>query len=296
MSTQSTNAKIAPLMKNGGLTMLALDQRGSLRTILANGKDEASISDEKLVEFKAAAAEILSPMASAVLLDSEFGRKAMTVVPSNVPLILSADKFDQKPGGPVTKSVLDPAVTPALIEECKATAIKLLVIWKQGVEKDFRRDIVGRFVELARKTNRIALVEGIVRTANGERFTTTQSHGEAVIEAAIELMETGSDVYKAEVPGYLPGQLGQVGGFAKRLTQSLSKPWVVLSNGVDAADFAEGVRLSCANGASGFLAGRAIWADAASKADPRAELQRESIPRLRNLIEIVSARPNSQAA
>ncbi len=117
-----------------------------------------------------------------------------------------------------------------------------------------------------------------------------------MIEAAIELMQTGSDVYKAEVPGYLPGQLGQVGTFAKKLTQSISNPWVVLSNGVEASDFAEGVRLSCANGASGFLAGRAIWADAAKKADPRVELQRESIPRLRNLIDIVNARPNSQAA
>ncbi len=171
MSAQSTNARIAPLMKNGGLTMLALDQRGSLRTILANGKDEAAIGDQALVEFKAAAAEILSPMASAVLLDSEFGRKAMTLVPSHVPLILSADKFDQKPGGPVEKSVLDPAVTPDLIEDCKATAIKLLVIWKQGVDKEFNRDLTGRFVELARKTNRIALVEGIVRTAKGERFS-----------------------------------------------------------------------------------------------------------------------------
>jgi sulfofructosephosphate aldolase len=292
----SNTAKIAPLMKNGGLTMLALDQRGSMRTIIAAGKDEATIGDDRLVEFKAAATEILAPMASAVLLDSQFGRKAMKLVPANVPLILSADKFDQQPGGPVTRSIVDPAVTPALIEDCKATAIKLLVIWKQGVERDFRREVTAQFVELARKTNRIALVEGIVRDSKGEKFTTAQAHGEAVVEAAIELMETGSDLYKAEVPGYLPGQLGQVGTYARKLTQSITKPWIVLSNGVEASDFPEGVRLSCANGASGFLAGRAIWADAAAKADPRVELQRESIPRLRNLIDIVNARPKSQAA
>ena len=284
---QSTHPKLAALMKNGGMTMLALDQRGSLRTIIASGKDEATVGDERLVEFKAAAAEILAPMASAVLLDSGLGRKAMRLVPAEIPLILSADKFEQKPGGPVEKSIVDPAVTPDLIEECKATALKLLIIWTQGSGAEFRRDQVGRFVELARKTGRIALVEGIVRDNKRGRFTNTQAHGEAVLEAAVELMETGSDVYKAEVPGYLPGQLGQVAGFAKRLTQSLSKPWVVLSNGVEAADFAQAVKLSCAGGASGFLAGRAIWADAASKPDPRAELQRESVPRLRNLVEIV---------
>lgn len=287
MSTQAYPAKAVPLMKNGGFTMLALDQRGSLRTIIANGKDGSTIGDERLVEFKAAAAEILSPLASAVLLDSGLGRKAMARVPKGVPLILSADKFDQKPGGPVERSVVDPAVTPELIDECNAVAIKLLVIWTQGSGADFRRDVVSRFVELARKSGRIALVEGIVRTREGGRFKTPQEHGEAVVEAAVELMETGSDVYKAEVPGYLPGQLDHVAGFAKRLTQSISKPWVVLSNGVAAAEFAQGVKLSCENGASGFLAGRAIWADAATKADPRGELETESLPRLRNLIDIV---------
>jgi sulfofructosephosphate aldolase len=274
-------------MKGDGMTMLALDQRGSLRTILANGRDESQIDDNRLTDFKAAAAEILSPLASAVLLDSGLGRKAMKLVPAGVPLILSADKFEQKPGGPVEKSVLDPAVTPALIDDCGAKAIKLLVIWNQGSGAEFRRDLVGRFVELAHKTGRISLVEGIVRDNRGEKFKTTREHGEAVIEAARELVGSGPDVYKAEVPGYLPGQLGEVSAFARKLTQTIAQPWVVLSNGVNASDFAEAVKLSCAGGASGFLAGRAIWADAASKSEPRAELQRDSLPRLRNLIDIV---------
>lgn len=290
MSTAaSTRTKIAPLMKNDGLTMLALDQRGSLRTIIANGREESTVGDDQLIAFKAAAAETLAPLASAVLLDSGLGRKAMALVPVGVPLILSADKFDQKPGGPVERSVLDPAVTPQLIENCKASAIKLLVIWTQGSGADFRRDLVQRFVDLAAKTGRIALVEGIVRTEKGERFTSTKDHGDAVIEAAFELCLPGIDLYKAEVPGYLPGQFDDIASFARQLTATISQPWVVLSNGVAAQDFAQGVRISCENGASGFLAGRAIWADAASKPDPREELRRESVPRLRKLVDIVGA-------
>jgi sulfofructosephosphate aldolase len=277
-------------MKQGGMTMLALDQRGSLRTIVANGRDESEVSDQALSGFKSAAAEVLTPLASAVLLDSGLGRQAMSRVAPGVPLILSADMFEQKAGGPVTKSMLDPAVTPALIEELGAAALKLLIIWNEGSEQEFRRDVVGRFVELARKTGRIALVEGIVRNKAGDKYTTAREHGEAVIAAARELVAPGPDVYKAEVPGYLPGQLGEVTAFAQQLTKAISQPWVVLSNGVEAKDFAEAVRLSCAGGASGFLAGRAIWADGASKADPRAELQRESLPRLRNLVDIVRAR------
>ena len=86
--------------------------------------------------------------------------------------------------------------------------------------------------------------------------------------AVHSLVAPGPDVYKAEVPGYLPGQLGEVPYFATKLTQAIAQPWVVLSNGVAAADFPEAVRLSCNGGASGFLAGRAIWADAAAQADP----------------------------
>jgi len=288
--------KLRPLTKGGSITMLALDQRGSLKTIIANGGDESTIADSRLVEFKAAAAEILSPLASAVLLDSGFGRKAMGLLPAGTPLILSADKFDQAPGGPVERSVLDPAVTPALIDDCKAVAIKLLVIWTQGSGADFRRDLVAQFVALARKTGRISLVEGIVRDANGAKFKTAREHGEAVIAAARELVEPGPDVFKAEVPGYLPGQLGDVPHFAGKLTQAIAQPWVVLSNGVAAPDFPEAVRLSCGGGASGFLAGRAIWADAAAQSDPRAALQRESLPRLQSLVEIVRSSKRQAAS
>jgi sulfofructosephosphate aldolase len=280
--------KLRPLMRNGAMTMLALDQRGSLRTILANGKDERAITDTQLIDFKATAAQILSPLASAVLLDSGLGREAMRRIAPGVPLILSADCFEQSAGGPVETSDVDPAVTPALIEECGAVALKLLVIWREGSGAAFRRDVVGRFVDLAHRTGRIALVEGLVRGRNGARYATTREHGEAVIAAARELVEPGPDVYKAEVPGYLPGELGDVPHFAARLTQSIAQPWVVLSNGVTAADFPKAVELSCRGGASGFLAGRAIWADAAAKPDPRPEIERESLPRLRRLIEIVA--------
>jgi sulfofructosephosphate aldolase len=70
----------------------------------------------------------------------------------------------------------------------------------------------------------------------------------------------------------------------------------VLSNGVAAQDFAQGVKLCCENGASGFLAGRAIWADSAAKADPREELKRESVPRMQNLVSIVTAARGAKAA
>ncbi|MGH7293214.1 MAG: hypothetical protein ACREJT_18490, partial [Myxococcota bacterium] len=130
-------------------------------------------------------------------------------------------------------------------------------------------------------------LEGIVRTDDGDRYPDVESHGEAVLAAAKERAAFGPDVYKAEVPGYQPGQLDRVEEYAGRVTQALPMPWVVLSNGVEAADFAEAVRHAVTGGASGFLAGRAIWADAAASDDPHGALESLSRGRLENLIDIV---------
>ena len=275
------------LYKDGAMTMLALDQRNSMRTILAGGGDESRISDADVSGFKQTAASVLSPQASGVLLDLEFGRDAIAALPKTVPLILSADKFDQPAGQPVRGSVVDPEVTVDVIRAMGASALKFLVIWKDGVDVEARAEQVSRFLALARSAGVISLLEPIVRTVTGEPFPTAQAHGEAVLAAAREIGPFGPDVYKAEVPGYRRGDLGAVQSFSRQLTDLLDCPWVVLSSGVDAADFPEAVRLAVTGGASGFLAGRAIWADAARSDDPARQITDLSIGRFQRLIDSV---------
>jgi sulfofructosephosphate aldolase len=61
----------------------------------------------------------------------------------------------------------------------------------------------------------------------------------------------------------------------------------VLSQGVEPDDFPHAVEAACRGGASGCLAGRALWT-AALPADDPTELVREwSVPRLRELNRIV---------
>jgi sulfofructosephosphate aldolase len=84
----------------------------------------------------------------------------------------------------------------------------------------------------------------------------------------------------------------------RQITAILPCPWVVLSQGVDPARFAVAVRSACLGGASGFLAGRAIWSDAIGPGDCRARLRDIALPRLQQLVQIVdsSARPWNSAA
>jgi sulfofructosephosphate aldolase len=286
-TTTQQRVAIEKLYKNGAMTMLALDQRGSMRTILAGYGDESHITDADVSAFKKTATVVLAPMASGVLLDLQFGREAIAALPKDVPLILSSDKFDQPAGKPVKNSVVDPDVTVEVIRELGASAIKYLAVWKQGVDIEARAKQLTQFIDLAHRAGVVSLLEGIVRMPNDEPFPDAKSHGEAVLAAAKELSAFGPDIYKAEVPGYRKGDLSAVEGYSKQLTALLDCPWVVLSSGVDALDFPEAVRLAVAGGAGGFLAGRAIWADAAKSSDPQGEIKKLSIGRFERLVESV---------
>jgi len=72
--------------------------------------------------------------------------------------------------------------------------------------------------------------------------------------------------------------------------------WKILSQGVSIVDFPGVVRVACAAGASGFLAGRAVWSD--TLADPVPLLRGRAVDRLKALAEIVDnvARPWQEAA
>ena len=48
------------------------------------------------------------------------------------------------------------------------------------------------------------------------------------------------------------------------LSEACAVPWVLLSAGVDFEQFKPQAQVACENGASGFLAGRAIWKEAAA--------------------------------
>jgi sulfofructosephosphate aldolase len=279
-------ARVAALRRQGRMTMLALDQRGSLRTMLAAGRPESEVTDAHLRTFKAQAAAALAPHASAVLLDRQHGRDAMAALPAGTPLILAADQFRQRPGGPVEDSGFDEGITPELVSELGPVALKMLVLWRSPGGHGYRAEDIERFIILARQTGRVSLLEGIALPPEGDRFPSPAAHGVAVIAAAEELAAYQPSVYKAQVPGYLPGRLEFVEEFSRRLTERIAQPWVVLSNGVRPEDFAGAVRRAVAGGASGFLAGRAIWADAARSGDPAAALGSVAVPRLRALADI----------
>jgi len=78
---------------SGGLAMVAVDQREALRGMFAKFQD-TPVPDSQLTQFKIDVARELSPYASALLVDQEFGIDAIInqkALSANCGLIAAAD-------------------------------------------------------------------------------------------------------------------------------------------------------------------------------------------------------------
>ena len=268
---------------SGTFLMVAMDQRESLRTMLAEHGHDAT--DERIVQFKLAVTRELSPHASALLVDSEYGWFERIVserlVARSCGLILAVDALDQQPGEIVEDTSLDQTVDVAAAAEAGVVAIKLLVIWRDDAERARRVEMSNAFAELARTHGLLSVLEPVVRGPEG--FDREGS----IVEAAAELSVTGCDLYKCQVPLAGKGDPDEITRRAREIDAATVCPWVVLSQGVDPADFPAAVEAACKGGASGMLAGRAVWTATLGADDPTQLLREQSVPRLEQLAAIV---------
>jgi sulfofructosephosphate aldolase len=273
---------------SGGLAMVAMDQRESLRAMLAE-HTEGPVPDAALVRFKLAVARETGPYASGFLIDRAFGFDRVVgdrLLPAGCGLILAADALEHPPGGgPVRDTALDPAVSAAAARARGAVALKLLVIWRRDAHAGRRLDMAAEFVRGCREAGVLSVLEGVA--APGDAGDGGFDLDSALVEAATELGALRPSLYKAQVPGRGRGDPARVAAVCERVTEVLPVPWVVLSQGVAVEDFPAAVELACRSGASGFLAGRAVWSDIVGAPDPVPLLRERAVGRLRTLARIV---------
>lgn len=242
--------------------MVAMDQRESLRTMLRErGLDD---SDERVRRFKTAVARELAPQASGFLIEQQFLGDVKPLVPHG--LILAVDVLKQERGASVEDTWLDEVES---VPE-GVVALKLLVIWRDDDRRAERVEMCERFVALAERHGVLSVLEPVVREDS------------QITKAARELAATGPSLYKCQAP-----RQGDVLARCREITSVLPIPWVVLSQGVPPDEFPRVVEVACRGGASGFLAGRALWTNALDAEDPTNRLRVHSLSRLRELIEIV---------
>jgi len=281
----------APLTKlarsSGALAMVAVDQREALRGMFA-AHQSTPVPDSQLTQFKVDVARELSPYASALLVDQEFGIDAIInqgVLNKNCGLIAAADLLVGPAGSAATDTAVDPEVDPIRMRDINSVGLKFLVLWRNDESPDDRAKLVAEFNMLCQISGLPSIIEIIVKppTDSSKNF----NREEELIIAAREAASWQPDLYKAEVPFHGEGDHSLITKNAERISEAIGSPWVVLSNGVKQPFFNDAVKACAKGGASGFLAGRAVWADIVGAPDIPKALREISIPRLEQLDEIV---------
>ena len=95
MGTKMTPGKLAGMKAvsndRGTIAAAAMDQRGSLKKALGKEKG-GDVTDAMMQEFKALVTKVLTPHASAILLDPEWGLEASKQRSQNAGLLLAYEK------------------------------------------------------------------------------------------------------------------------------------------------------------------------------------------------------------
>jgi len=273
---------------SGAFGIVAADQRYALRAMFRDRIGRMPKAGE-LADFKTALAETLASHASAMLFDLEFGRKAMCTVRSLRPecgLIASLDNpLVGDDGLTVLDTKLDRSIDLQQLVRDGIGAAKLVVYWRGADNRETAVREAMEFADACRAAGLISVLEVVVKVPTGE--TTLRDHGQEMVEAAAAVAACRPSLYKTEAPYFGREAPDLIRRVAERITEILPCPWVVLSTGIRAEAFPACVQAVCEGGASGFLAGRAIWADAVGAGDCRPRLMETAVPRLERLNEIV---------
>lgn len=270
--------------ENGMIGALAIDQRGSLKKMLASGARTVS-GDEALIEFKQLISSQLTPYATSILLDPEYGVPATKLRASECGLIVAYEKtgYDATTEGRLPD--LLPNWSAKRIKELGADAVKVLIYYDVA-DKPEINDIKQAWVE---RVGSECLAEDIPYFLEILTYDTTHA---SVVDADYakvkpykvnEAMKLFSeprynvDVLKVEVPvnmNFVEGfakdgvepvySLAEAKAFFKEQSDATHLPFIFLSAGVSAELFQETLKVAHEAGSqfNGVLCGRATWKEA----------------------------------
>jgi tagatose 1,6-diphosphate aldolase len=273
--------------KNGVIAAAAMDQRGSLRKSIASAKGvpQDQITNEMMEEFKVAVSKILTPHASAILLDPEFGIPAAKARAKNAGLLLAYEESGYDNTKPGRLPDLLPHLSAKRIKELGADAVKILIYYSPFEKQDIN-DIKHAFIERIGaecEYNEVPFFCEFVGydPAGGDEkgFEYAKKKPEVVIKSMEEFgkPQYNVDVLKVEVPvnaEYVLGSSVYKGQSAYTRQEALDlyrkaadvaqKPFIYLSAGVSNEQFVESLHMAEEAGTdySGVLCGRATWKDA----------------------------------
>jgi tagatose 1,6-diphosphate aldolase len=271
----------------GVIAAAAMDQRGSLAKSLATAKgvSQKEITDEMMQEFKTAVTRILTPHASAILLDPEWGLPASKMRSKNAGLLLAYENSGYDNTQPGRLPDLLPHVSVKRIkEDMGADAVKILIYYTPFDDpkvNDIKHAFIERIGAECEAYDIPFFLEFVGYDPQGgdeKGFEFAKKKPEIVTKSMQEFSKPQYkvDVLKVEVPinanfvegsSVFKGQAAYTRAEAldhfRRAASVATKPFIYLSAGVSNAQFIESLGMAAESGTdySGVLCGRATWKD-----------------------------------
>jgi tagatose 1,6-diphosphate aldolase len=268
----------------GTIRAAAMDQRGSLKRAIAKAKGSDASNDE-LSEFKAIVTEVLTPHATAILMDPEYGLEAIKRRAPGTGVLLAYEKtgYDATVKGRLPD--LLPEWSVKQLKDLGANAIKILLYYDpdddpkinrikhafiQRVGAECRAHDIPFFLEPLAYSDEVGEETGL-------QFAKVKPAKVTAYMAEFSKPEYGVDVLKVEVPvtmkyveGARANTTGEVAYTREQAKQHFRTaaaasrvPFIYLSAGVSDEVFRETLELAAEADTpfAGVLCGRATWQD-----------------------------------
>lgn len=304
--------------ENGIIGALAIDQRGSLKKMIEAGSSR-SLGDDGIVRFKELVSKELTPYATSILLDPEYGLPAAKVRDSGAGLLVAYEKtgYDTTAVGRLPDLLT--AWSVRRLKEAGADAVKFLLYYDVDEEKkinDFKHVYMERVgAECAAEDIPffLEIVTYDAKDNNVKSLEYAKVRPYKVIEAMREFSKPQYkvDVLKVEVPvdmnfveGNAQGEIAysqeEAAAYFKEQSEATDLPFIFLSAGVSAELFQQTLTIAKKSGSTfnGVLCGRATWKNGVApfaengEQAGRAWLQdtgKKNIQKLNNILKVTAS-------
>lgn len=264
--------------EDGVIGALAIDQRGALKKMIGKYKDE--VVDKDIEDFKKIVSEELTPYATSILLDPEYGLPAADARAESAGLLLAYEKtgYDASTPGRLPDSLNVWAVKR--LKEAGADACKFLLYYDVD-EADEINDQKKAYMErigsecVAEEIPfflELVSYDAEITDASSKEYAKVKPHKVNEMMKEFSKPRYNVDVLKVEVPvnmAFVEGfgeevvySKDEAQNYFKEQSEATDLPFIFLSAGVSAAMFQETLRFAKEAGSTfnGVLCGRATWA------------------------------------
>lgn len=281
LTEQKKQAMLRLSSKSGIIAALAIDQRGALKKMIAACKPSGA-EDRDIIDFKTLVSKELTPFASSILLDPEYGLAAARARDSNAGLLLAYEKtgYDASQKGRLPD--LLNIWSAKRLKEAGADAVKFLLYYDIDEEADINEQKHAFVERLGAECTaedipfylELISYDAQHSDSGSQAYARIKPHKVNDMMKEFSKPRYGVNVLKVEVPvtmtfveGYADADKvvysqDEAARYFKQQSESTPLPFIFLSAGVSAELFQQTLRFAKAAGSTfnGVLCGRATWA------------------------------------